>query len=999
MKPLSASTVGFVVCVLAWGTGWAEPEELWLNARDCGASGSEYATTASITQGEKTITVAAPGDFQVGQGVMLSQAAPRIVLSQVWGPRHEVAWGRTPKGEVDIRGYDGSQGDWLVLVLDVAENSRTFRWSEDLARSWHETVPISGDWQPLRDGLEVRFNEFAWEKGYTVAFGARGQLVTRIERIEGNVITLRDAPTRTAANADLKHCDDAALQETIDRAIKEKRHVLIPVGRYRLSKSLRVDHPDGIRIEGTVAADTILDMSEGNGACIVLAGGIEATLRNLTMVGHSGFDQRDQCGHIPMLGSSYFWGFAAKNCNAVTTNGTQRVLVENCHGRRMASECFVAGGKSRGLPDQPNPNHSVGITYLRCSAIDCGRNGFNDVNVGEENTQILQCRIVDVGGCAWESASRFVRFEGNYVRNAGTVAMGNLGVANRDATYPEVGSGQHVIANNVFEQVVPYGSCAIRSAVGAHQVIITDNRFINFGSSAIAITGNSDPAHYPSAHSTIRGNIFDMTEVGTTSKARTAISVSAAGTIISDNQIYVRGACDPNVTAIQVLEPARDLTVHDNLIRNCGTGIQGGRSTSRVGSVIDGTTFVASNLFLPLDERRPEQCQGWRIAWLRGSRAAEFSEIGAVTGADKPETTQIRLAAPREIKPGDSFQVLPPVMNWQIHHNTIADCLHPVVLDGYGSPTSGFRDNLLTREATTGIKQAIELHGRFQLTGNRLIGFDEADCAALSLFPDPAGQPARSQIVGNGFERCAQPVRENGEGLWQAAATQGNEFTDCGQAPPQAVAETEPAPVVTVQPPAPPELPVPSVEKAPVVDGAVEEWPWQDSARVILIAQTPTGQTVPVAAKACAARDGEFLYLAVRIASADPAGLRGGTDFSACDGVEFSLRASGENPATHVLWGSCDGKWLPLAAGGATASQCATMQQEVRYAARIAAGEWTCEWRVPWRELGIGADGKLPSNLGLHVTATNAWLAWVATGGPFYDVQAAGRLIVRESSK
>ena len=297
MKPLSASTIVIVACTLAWGTCRAAPEpeggELWLNARDGGASGSEYATTASITKDEKAITVAAVGDFQVGQGVMLSQAAPRIVLSQIWGPRHEVAWGRPPKGEVEIRGYDGSQGDWLVLVLDVAENSRTFRWSEDLARTWHETVPISGDWQPLRDGLEVRFNEFTWEKGYTVAFGARGQLVTRIERIDGNTITLRDAPTRSATDADLKHCDDAALQATIDRAVKEKRHVLIPVGRYRLSKSLRVDHPDGVRIEGAVAADTVLDMSEGNGACIVLAGGIEATLRNLTMVGHSGFDRRD----------------------------------------------------------------------------------------------------------------------------------------------------------------------------------------------------------------------------------------------------------------------------------------------------------------------------------------------------------------------------------------------------------------------------------------------------------------------------------------------------------------------------------------------------------------------------------------------------------------------------------------------------------------------------------------------------------------------------------
>ena len=222
MKPLPAAIVGIVACALLGGVCRAAPDGAWLNVRDFGASGSEYSTTAAIAKGEKAITVAAVGDFQVGQGVMLSQADPKIVLSQIWGPRHQVAWGRPPEGKVELRGYDGSQGDWLVLVLDVAEHSRTFRWSEDLARTWHETVPISGDWQPLRDGLEVRFNEFTWEQGYTVAFGARGQLVTRIEQIEGNTITLRDAPTRSAAQADLQHCDDAALQATIDRAVKDQ---------------------------------------------------------------------------------------------------------------------------------------------------------------------------------------------------------------------------------------------------------------------------------------------------------------------------------------------------------------------------------------------------------------------------------------------------------------------------------------------------------------------------------------------------------------------------------------------------------------------------------------------------------------------------------------------------------------------------------------------------------------------------------------------------------
>ena len=245
---LAVSTALLSRCL---GEPASEMPGLWLDARECGASGSEYSTMASTTQGAKTIAVTDVGDFQAGQGVMLSECNPRITLQQVWGPRHVVAWGKSLGDKAEIRGYDGSQGDWLVLILDVAENSRTFRWSEDLARSWQATVPITGDWQPLRDGIEVRFNDYEWEKGQTVVFGARGQLVTSIEALEGTTITLRDAAARTVSAATLRHCDDDALQAAIDRALKEKRHVYVPTGRYRLSRTLRVNRPSTSRCTTT----------------------------------------------------------------------------------------------------------------------------------------------------------------------------------------------------------------------------------------------------------------------------------------------------------------------------------------------------------------------------------------------------------------------------------------------------------------------------------------------------------------------------------------------------------------------------------------------------------------------------------------------------------------------------------------------------------------------------------------------------------------------------
>lgn len=441
--------------------------------------------------------------------------------------------------------------------------------------------------------------------------------------------------------------------------------------------------------------------------------------------------------------------------------------------------------------------------------------------------------------------------------------------------------------------------------------------------------------------------------------------------------------------------------MHNNLIRNCGTGISGGRATSRVAEVIDATTFAAAHRTLPLDDRSSSQCRGWQLVWRRGRRETGRSIIEAVTGAAKPETVRFTLTAPREMKAGDDFELLPPAMNWQLHSNTIADCLRPVILDGYGGPTSVFRDNVLTRDATAGVEQGIEVRGRFQLLGNCIVGFDEPGCAALSLNPDPSGNAVRCLIRRNVFERCTLPVRESQEGLWAAATARGNDFIDCGTAPAQAAApatsDSSLVPeLVETREPVVPVLTAPPAERAPVVDGAVAEWPWQDAARVVDIARTPQGGLTTARAHACATWAGQHLYVAIRVPIAEGTALRGGTDFATCDGVEVSYRTAGVSGPIQVLWGSCNGAWQPLPAGGATPEQRAAMTAAVSYAARATATEWTCEWRIP---LTRTADAqaqpqKLSFNIGLHRTSTDAWIAWVATGGAFYEVDNAGELVL-----
>ena len=166
----------------------AQPADLnsdsWLNARDFGASGSKFETTAATTDGSKQITVTNVGDFQTGQGVMVSRCNSRYTHTQLWGTGEPYRNSKPLENSVEVRGYDGSAGSWVIYLLDIEPSaSPAFRWSDDLGRTWQPPVPITHDWQPLNGGVEVRLNQRDWESGYVIAFGARDQLVSRIEKI------------------------------------------------------------------------------------------------------------------------------------------------------------------------------------------------------------------------------------------------------------------------------------------------------------------------------------------------------------------------------------------------------------------------------------------------------------------------------------------------------------------------------------------------------------------------------------------------------------------------------------------------------------------------------------------------------------------------------------------------------------------------------------------------------------------------------------------------
>lgn len=751
--------------------GRAEETSQWINAMECGASGSQLETMATTTAGSNQITVKDPTNFKVGQGVMISKCDPQYTSKQLRGLRGMYQLEKTPFDEVvELRGFDGSGGDWLVFVLDIRSNNPyTFRWSDDLAKSWKVDIPITWDWQKLSGGMEIRFRKRDMTPGLVINFSARTQLCTTIEKIEGNSVWLRDAPSLSVSGAVMRHNDTDALRAALKLAQETKKNLFIPCGYYHIDGGLTIENTN-ITIEGENAENTIFDISGGEGSVFRLRKGREVTIRNFTLLGHTG--QADIPGTMTNIigessvpvGEIRFWCSSLKSCQAVVIQNTERVLVENVHARRMSAEAFYCQGSSRRNGKVPDI-YTKSLIFRRCSAIDCAANAFNN-NDTSENTTVEYCRIDGIGGTGWhayEGPGRFIRLIGNYIRNAGPFTIGDM--SHRDEDLNELGCGQAIIRDNVFES--GSGRCAgIVVSYGARQVSIANNLFINYNGNAITVSGQTDHVGYPAKNMTITGNIIDLSYRGEKQVARTGIEIDASHVIVADNQIYVRGARINETTGISISEGIEDVIVHDNLILNCGTGLKAYRRASSVATVLDTRTFTDTQL--PMEWQVSSRYRGWQIVWLAENTSSTIADFN-------PEKMQFILDKPKtDLKKDDSFHLFPPQAHWTIHDNTITDCSLPVEIDVYGSATTTLRNNVITRGQTTDVKTACRIAGQVNLIGNHFEGFDTNDYIVLEMLPDKIGRVLPNLIRDNVFQNCMVPVIERSAGLWNACYREGN---------------------------------------------------------------------------------------------------------------------------------------------------------------------------------------------------------------------------------
>ena len=959
-----------------------------INVQEQGASGSQFETTATTTAGSNQITVKDVGDLKVGQGVMVSRCSIRTGGSLL-GPGSPYSSWKPLKEQAEFRGYDGAAGSWLVYILEVdGADPPTFRWSDDVARTWKaRKVPVTFDWQPLSSGVEVKLARQEWQPGHMITCSMRDQLVATLTKIEGNVLTLSAAANRTAQDALVRHNDQGALQAAINKAIKEKRNVYFPAGQYRLSGSLTV-RDTSITLEGQSGVNTVLDISDGSGACFNVANCTDVTIRNFRMVGHTGFNEA--AGSFTTSSGFGFWACALKGCNAVSLTGTERALIENVHASRMASEAFYASGTNR-LSTGEQKQYQKSLIYLRCSVTDCAANAFNNNDVGE-NTSVLYCRIDGANWHAAEMPARFLKLVGNYVRNAGPFTVGDM--SHRYDDLHNLGCGQAMVVDNVFEGIGRCGGIVVNH--GSGQVVIANNLFINFNGTAITASSQTVRTSFPSNTITIKGNVIDLTNVDGKPAGRTGISVSVSNVIVADNQIYVRGKYDPLATGIQIAEPAVNVMVHDNLIRNCNYGLRTSRAASRVTEVIDPKTFLEGGL--PLEWKNSHLYRGWNLFWVNGAKANTLSTIDAFD----PQTLRFTLREPVEMKAGDRFEVFPPgSANWSIHHNTITGCLNPVSLDSYGSATSSFNENTVTSEAISGLLRAVDVRGRFSFAGNQFTGFDQPTSCVFTLHPDRLGKPIRNRYCNNVFERCLNVVTETQKGLWEAATASGNVFVECGSVPKSgAAAGAGSAAVkpVLIAAPAKPELRALKPKTPITLDGAVTEWPWKDAARVITLNKSPGGDLLggPLPG-ALAALDGGALTIALRIPLAKGAAPRLGGPYQG-DGLEMALQSTDpmNRGPIYVFWGGADGQFDTVSVGGTTPAQLERSRKAITYKARVGKDEWSCEWRIPLASVGVDPKTvkRLLFNVGHLNKDTGNWCAWFATGGALYEVGGAGDLLL-----
>ena len=686
----------------------------FINVRDFGALGSGFTAELEADSDSAVFRAKDIGDFKVGDSVLLVGAVPRVANAHIYARTDTSPVNpRPPKrrysvtDELELIGYKGPVG--VIYTIDICpEEPDVIRWTKDNGQSWVEGVPIVDGVAELEGEIKLIIHDFEDKKyGCTAVFACESKREAEILSIDGDKIELSVTAT-VSEGCRIMHSDTKAFQRAVDLAIEQNSTVYIPNGEYKFTSSVVIKDAENVQIIGESGAGVILRNSDmpytfsvdnhTSGPCFKVINSRNVTFKSFTMIGSMGFAERALGGcnkSTRGVEPTKVYGFYYSYTSAISFGGVERVLVEDVHARRMSGEAFYSSGAGRvynasgecEIPDL----YQKSINYVNCTAEDLARNAFNNNDRGE-GTTVTGCRIVDVGGCAWEGASRFVKITNNYISNAGPVAIGN--VRSRSEEYELLGTAQHIVADNYFEGGACYGGAAVTVGAAASQVIIKNNIFVNFNSNAIHIVPHTQHSDLPPEHVLVTGNSIDLTAVGSPSEKRYGIRVGCDFATVSDNQIFTRGpVADGNVSCIELVENSVNSVIHSNTCSYGGVGIGVFLARGVVGLVNDGRSFYRMEPMYglpglpPMPRRRSHRFADWIIEWESGG----VSEI-EIFDAD---TKLITLKEPRKMASGEKFTLRPPTPSAVIRSNILSKNQAAMEFEGNSEERILCSDNLV----------------------------------------------------------------------------------------------------------------------------------------------------------------------------------------------------------------------------------------------------------------------------------------------------------------
>jgi len=205
-------------------------------------------------------------------------------------------------------------------------------------------------------------------------------------------------------------------------------------------------------------------------------------------------------------------------------------------------------------------------------------------------------------------------------------------------------------------------------------------------------------------------------------------------------------------------------------------------------------------------------------------------------------------------------------------------------------------------------------------------------------------------------------------------------------------------------------LPVFAVKRvsgAITIDGLVEPEEWTPGqAGGVMVEPYPVatldhnerGEKVDLPSRAWIEVDDESLYVAFVNDLNPDHGVSGGQTWGTDDAVEIALAVAGADKVGDImiLRGYSNGHFESSDEADAPQSLVKQVIQGVEYACHVTdTKQWTAEWRIPFKSLGIDPvehNPRLLFNLSVRKPADELWVMWKQAGGYTWDVRKGGFL-------